>query len=158
MKHTWLVILCIILSSCSFFDVKKTSSEAILTEELETFNWSEVDEYPTFSTCDSNLTSSFKKECFVNKLNHYVTKRFQKENIVFNDSFNETVELRLHISNTGKLTVKSIEIDSFSLEKIPNLDQVLETSFDSIPAILPAIKRGQQVNVEFKLPVIIMSF
>ena len=48
------VLLCVlILSSCEYFNVKKTSSEAILKEELQTFNWNEVDAYPSFSDCDS---------------------------------------------------------------------------------------------------------
>ncbi|WP_452222295.1 hypothetical protein [Lacinutrix salivirga] len=137
--------------------MKKTSSNAILEEELKTFNWSNVDEFPTFETCDSNMTSTFKKECFVNELNRLVSKNFKNENIVLNSDFNETVEIGLHISNTGELTVKSVEIDSTASAKIPNLQDILKSSFDSIPKILPAIKRGQQVNVEFKLPVIIIS-
>ena len=35
----------ILLTSCAYFNVKKTSSEAILEEELQSFKWNEVDEY-----------------------------------------------------------------------------------------------------------------
>ena len=44
MKRILFVLICLVLSSCNYFDVKKTSSEEILKEELQTFNWKDVDE------------------------------------------------------------------------------------------------------------------
>jgi hypothetical protein len=39
--------------SCDYFDKKKIDTETIVNDELKAINWNDVDEYPTFSICDS---------------------------------------------------------------------------------------------------------
>ena len=48
-----------------------------------------------------------------------------------------------------------MEVDSLTNQEIPNIKVLLAKSIDSLPKIFPAIKRGQQVKTEFKLPIII---
>ena len=50
--------------SCNYFDAKKVSADDILEEELQTFTWNEVDEYPSFEMCDSLSSKAEKKQCF----------------------------------------------------------------------------------------------
>ena len=86
MRQICVFLLIITLASCEYFNVKKTSSEAILKEELQTFNWNDVDEYPTFSICDSLTSKQEKKTMFwkrfkltycniLTKGNHYCNTR-----------------------------------------------------------------------------------
>ena len=62
MKQICVFLGFLMLMSCQYFNVKKTSSDAILKEELQTFNWNEVDEYPSFPECDSAITKQEKKQ------------------------------------------------------------------------------------------------
>lgn len=155
MKQICVFIVCIVLTSCEYFNVKKTSPEAILKEELQTFNWNDVDEYPTFSICDSLITKHEKKECFAGVLNTHISKYLLQERIIVTKDINDTMELQFQVSEQGVLTLLDARIDSLTMAEIPNIKDLLTQSLDTLPNIFPAIKRGQQVRTEFKLPIII---
>ena len=156
MKHI-LVFLFIILVSCEYFNVKKTSSEAILNEELQTFNWNDVDVYPSFPVCDSLQTKDEKTACFTEVLTNHILKYLENEPIIVTHSIKDTVNLQFQISETGTLSLLNVYVDSLTVSEIPNIENLIYSSLDSLPKIFPAIKRGQQVKTEFKLPIIISA-
>lgn len=155
MKQICFFLLFLILMSCEYFNVKKTSSEAILQEELQLFNWNEVDEYPSFSVCDSIETKLHKKQCFETVLTEYITNYFQQDTIIVSQDISDTLLLHLQISDKGILTLVDVEVDSLTNKEIPDIADLLKKGLDALPLIYPALKRGQQVKTEFKLPVII---
>lgn len=155
MKQICVFLGFLILISCEYFNVKKTSSDAILKEELQTFNWNEVDEYPSFPECDSAISKQKRKQCFEYVLTTHITKFLQKDTIVVTQNIEDTLLLQLQISEKGELSVLHIKVDSLTSQEIPNIKDLLLHGLDSLPKIFPAIKRGQQVKTEFKLPVII---
>ena len=155
MKQLYVLILVLILTSCNYFNIKKTSTEAILKEELQTFNWNEVDAYPSFSVCDSIEGNSEKQVCFSMVLTTHILEALKKDSIIVTQDINDTIKLEFQISELGILKLKSAKIDSVTSEEIPNLESLITTSLDSLPRIYPAIKRGQQVTTEFKLPIVI---
>ncbi|WP_299556807.1 hypothetical protein [Seonamhaeicola sp.] len=155
MKYALTFLLLLLLSSCKFFDVKKTSSEAILKEELKTFNWNEVDVYPSFSRCDSLEKKHEKMYCFQYFLKKQIFDFLEDEVIVVTRDVSDTIQLKFQVSETGVLTLINTEIDSLTVKEIPNIHELLDKSLDALPPIFPAIKRGQQVKTEFQLPIII---
>jgi hypothetical protein len=155
MKQSCLFLLFLVTTSCDYFDVKKTSSEAILNEELKTFNWSEVDEYPSFSICESEASKTAKKRCFQNTLIQAITENIQIDTIVVSQNLSDTLVIKFQISDKGKLSVLDFKVDSIVLSEIPKIRQLINSGLDSLPRIYPAIKRGQQVKTEFTLPVVI---
>ncbi|MBU2949965.1 hypothetical protein KO493_04555 [Tamlana agarivorans] len=155
MKYAIVFLFVLMLSSCEYFNVKKTSSEAFLNEELKTFNWKDVDEYPGFSICEGSDTKESRKVCFQNTLTNHITNYLQKETIIVTQDINDTVVLEFQVSKAGDLILTHVTIDSITIEEIPNIESLLTESLDSLPTIYPAIKRGQQVTTEFQLPLII---
>ncbi|GGG39854.1 hypothetical protein GCM10010976_09360 [Bizionia arctica] len=141
--------------SCNYFDVKKTTSDAILNEELKTFNWSDVDDYPSFASCNDGVSKEEKKRCFQNTLTVIISNKIQKDTIVVSQNIDDTIYIKFQISETGKLSFIEAKVDSVTLREIPNINELLANSLDSLPTIYPAIKRGQQVKTAFTLPVII---
>lgn len=157
MKQICIFLLFFILCSCEYFNVKKVSSETILEQELQTFNWNDVDEYPTFSVCDSTSTKQEKKACFEQTLTSFITGYLQKDAIVVTQDIHDTINLNFKVTDTGDLILLDTTIDSLTNNEIPNIKQLLTESLDSLPKIFPAIKRGQQVTTEFTLPIIISA-
>ena len=155
MKYTLVFIFFLSLTSCEYFNVKKTSSEAILNEELQTFNWNDVDEYPSFSLCDSSISKEERTLCFQKTITENIMRYLQKERIVVSQNINDTILLQFQVSKQGELTLLEAKIDSLTTQEIPNIKLMLNKSLDSLPKIFPAIKRGQQVTTEFKLPIVI---
>lgn len=145
------------LTSCEYFNAKKTSSEAILNEELKSFNWNDVDEYPIFSSCESLNSKEEKKACFQQVLTMHISDFLKDEMIVVSKNISDTIVLNLQVSETGVLKLLDSKIGSVTQKEIPNIEKLLTKSLDSLPEIFPAIKRGQQVSTEFKLPIIITA-
>ena len=153
MQRILLVLLFLGLTSCDYFNVKKTSSEAILDEELKTFNWTEVDVYPTFETCNDLIDKESKRQCFQNTLTETIYKNLASEKIVVTQDIQDTILVQFQISETGELLLIDAKIDSITIVEIPNMEALLHQSLDFLPKIYPAIKRGQQVKTQFTLPI-----
>ncbi|MEZ4797253.1 MAG: hypothetical protein R2785_08785 [Flavobacteriaceae bacterium] len=155
MKHLTVFVLIFCLFSCDYFDKKKVNSQDIVNEELQAFNWNEVDEYPSFKACESLSSKQENKQCFEIILTNHITKRLGNQFIVVTENVEDTVLIKFHISEVGNLSVLNIKNKEETKEQIPNLDSLLLKSLDSLPEIFPAIKRGQQVKTEFTLPIVI---
>lgn len=143
------------LTSCEYFNVKKTSSQAILKEELQTFNWNDVDEYPSFSVCDSISLKEDRKGCFQSVLTLHIWEFLKQKELVVSKDIRDTILLQFQVSKEGNLFLMDTKIDSLTTQEIPNIKSLLNESLDSLPKLFPAIKRGQQVTTEFNLPIII---
>lgn len=143
------------MASCNYFNVKKTSSEAILNEELKTFNWNEVDEYPVFKSCDTSINKNQKEKCFETTLLEIMTLRLYQNEILVSQDIYDTIFVEFKVDDKGVLEITRTEIDSLIITEISEIESYLYESIDSLPVIYPALKRGQQVTTKFKLPLII---
>lgn len=155
MKQLYFILICLAVTSCNYVDGKKTSADLILENELLTFNWNEVDEYPMFETCDENASKEDKKNCFQNTLTQIITDKLQQNTLVVTQDITDTVYMNFEVSREGFLTLITIKADSVTLQEIPNIKELLYKSVDSLPKIYPAIRRSQQVKTAFTLPVVI---
>jgi hypothetical protein len=155
MKRLLSIFCFVILCSCNYFENKKVYSEDLLKEELQTIDWNAVDEYPSFSVCDSVSEQQDRKECFKNTLLQHVNQYLSKQTIVVSQDVEDTIALKLAIDKVGNVKVLNIKVKPETLVVIPEIDSLLLYSIKSLPKVFPATKRGQPVDTEFVLPVII---
>ena len=143
--------------SCELNINKKISVNEILDEEWRTFNWSDVDEYPSFSHCDSLQNISLKKECFITTLSDQISEDLIINTKTVNRTIQDTVMLRFVISKNGEITLEELIVDKNIIDLKGTINSSFESSIDKLPKIFPAIKRGQQVNVKFSLPIFVST-
>lgn len=155
MRPIVFLLILLLTTSCSYFEKKKVYTEDLLKEELQTFNWNEVDSYPTFSSCDSITIKADSKACFQNTLVFNVNRFLEAQNIIVSEDVYDTIRLTITIDNNGILKVESMTFKPETVNQIPEIDSLLGQSLRGIPKIFPAIKRGQQVTTAFELPVIV---
>lgn len=152
-------IVCLLIllfaTSCNYFEKKKVYPEDLLEEELQTFNWNEVDTYPTFTNCETLSEKEERKICFQNTLIGSVNHYLEAQNLVVSNDVNDTIILKIKIDRMGFLEVESINMHPETVQEIPKIDSLLRQSLKGIPKIYPAIKRNQQVTTAFELPVIV---
>ena len=110
MKYLKFLILIVCLSSCDYFDKKKVNSQDIVKEELETFNWNKVDEYPSFDVCSSSDTKELRKQCFQATLTNHITSQLALRKIVVTEDLNDTIEMSFVISEKGNLSVTGLRL------------------------------------------------
>lgn len=145
------------MTSCNYFDVKKTSSEEILKEEMQTFDWNEVDVFPAFASCDSSSTVQERKLCFQNTLINHIQNNLSKEKMIVSTDLSDTIIIDFKLSNKGVISIINLKVQKETLEALPSITNQINTAIDSLPKIYPAIKRGQLVTTQFKLPIVIKA-
>lgn len=155
MKQFYVILLVLIVSSCDYFNVKKTSSEAILKEELQAFDWDNVDAYPSFAQCDSLQLKEAQKVCFENTLYTEISTFLYSKIIVVTQDVNDTLILKLRVSKEGNISLLDAKMDSLTRIEIPELQKLILNSLDDLPKINAAIKRSQPVTTEFEMPLIV---
>ncbi len=155
MRQFCATLLILLVCSCEYFNVKKTTPEAILEEDLRTFNWDDVDTYPSFRGCDSLLLKEEKKACFESTLYSEINEYLQSQKIVVTQHINDTVLLKLRVSKNGQLSLLDAKIDSLTKQEIPEIEEIILKGIEALPEIKSAIKKAQPVRTEFELPLII---
>ena len=88
-------------------------------------------------------------------MSSYIFKHLNKQNIIVSQEIDDTLKMKIEISDQGALKILGIYNSEIIQKQIPDIDTLLIESLDSLPKIYPAIKRGQQVKTQFELPVII---
>ena len=157
MKYILSLIFLFFFFSCELNINKKISVDEILDEEWKTFNWSNVDEYPSFTTCDSLLTISQKKECFISTLSNQIYSDLISNTKTVNRIIQDTVILKFTISKDGEIDFDELIVDESIIDLRSLIDLSFKSSIKKLPKIFPAIKRGQQVNVKFSLPIYVST-
>ncbi|MEP5254427.1 hypothetical protein [Winogradskyella rapida] len=149
------LLILLIATSCNYFEKKKVYPEDLLEEELQTFNWNEVDTYPTFGNCEALIEKEDKRDCFQNTLIGNVNSYLAAQNLFVTKDVNDTIRLQIIIDNNGKLNISSMVIAPETRQEIPEIDSLLHQSLMHLPTIYPAIKRRQEVTTAFELPIIV---
>lgn len=150
-----LFLLISVCLSCNYFQKKTLDSHVILDKELQTFQWDQVDQYPTFETCQEDLNFQQNKSCFESTLTTHVSKVLNSEAVTPMLTQNDTLKLKFLVSSTGDLSIPTIESQNFTDDAMSSLVAILTSSLQDLPLLFPAIKRSQQVQSEFQLPIIL---
>ena len=147
------VFILLVLWSCDYFENKKIETKDIVEQELQSINWKDVDEYPTFSVCDSVSGKQERKGCFEATVLKHVNSYLSNQHIVVSEDVADTIFMNLAIDKLGNISIINLEINSHTRQVLPEIDSLLRGSVLGLPKIYPAIKRRQQVNTEFVLPI-----
>ena len=155
MRYLVFVLLFCSFYSCNYYEKKKLDSDTILMEELKTFNWNEVDRYPNFENCENSIDFQNSKNCFEQTITTHISEYFGTQNIIVSQTVKDTIRIDLLVSNSGELQISKIQTQELTREQIPSLDSILKRSLEGLPKLYPAIKRSQQVQTAFELPIIL---
>lgn len=156
-QRLFLVSLLLLVTSCGFFDTEKVSSDIIYEDEMESINWKDVDQYPSFATCTDLLDKPEQKDCFINTISKQLYQDISSRNMVAVREVYDTVKVKFEVGNSGRLSILEIEMDTLLQKEFPDLEKLIIDSVDSLQPVAPAYKRGIPVKTQFVLPVIVST-
>tara|TARA_B100000900_G_C20501262_1_gene683849 strand:- start:293 stop:778 length:486 start_codon:yes stop_codon:yes gene_type:complete len=158
-RETLIIISFFLLNSCQFdFKIdRKISVDEFINEELKSFNWNEVDQYPLFENCLGLNNISKKNNCFVETITESFKENLTNNSLVLNRTLVDTVNMILKIDKTAEISIESINISSQNIKYKEIISRSFNNTISNLPKLYPAIKRGQQVDVIFKIPIIIST-
>ncbi len=159
MRKTSLIFSFFFFLACDLdFQIsKKISVDEFVNDEMKSFNWSEVDQLPVFENCTQINETSKKNNCFIRTISDSLSLNFIKNDLVLNRTLIDTVFMKFKVNKKGIIEIENIEIG----EKILPYKEVINQSFvktaANLPKLYPAIKRGQEVDVTFDLPILVST-
>ena len=159
MRKTLIIIFCFLSISCEFnFQIdKKITVDEFINEELKSLNWNDVDQYPIFENCLEINNVKNKNNCFVETITNSFRENLKTNNLVLNRTLIDTVRMVLKVDKIGKISIENMTISDQNNKYKEVITKSFENTVSSLPKLYPAIKRGQEVDVIFNIPIIIST-
>jgi len=158
-RKTLIIIFCFLSISCEFdFQIdKKITVDEFINEELKSLNWNDVDQYPVFENCLEINNVKNKNNCFVETITNSFRENLKTNNLVLNRTLIDTVRMVLKVDKIGKISIENMTISDQNNKYKKVITKSFENTVSSLPKLYPAIKRGQEVDVIFNIPIIIST-
>ncbi len=154
----------LVFSSCNYFEKKKEhATEERIQERLEGLDTSKIDRFPVFKDCEVESNDAVaEKECFIASLSSYITNSLFDNKLVLENELDNIFKVAIVVSDTGKVSIKSLEIDSLVQANIPDINAIVANSINELPEIKPALKKihsGELIPVqtEFLIPIRVVA-
>ncbi len=157
MRKTLIIICFFLLKSCDFSFDRKITVDEFINEELKSFNWDDVDQYPVFENCLGFENVIDKNNCFVQIITETFSANLKNNNLVLNRTLVDTLNMVLKVNKTGQIKIENINILNQKIEYEEFIIKSFDNTISNLPKIYPAIKRGQYVDVVFNIPIIITT-
>jgi len=158
-RKTLIIIFCFLSISCEFdFQIdKKITVDEFINEELKSLNWNDVDQYPVFENCLEINNVKNKNNCFVETITSSFRENLKTNDLVLNRTLIDTVRMVLKVDKIGKISIENMTISDQNNKYKEVITKSFENTVSSLPKLYPAIKRGQEVDVIFNIPIIIST-
>jgi hypothetical protein len=150
-------ILFLIFFSCDFTSNKELVVEDLVSNDLKTFNWNDVDTYPRFQNCDTIINKESNFDCFVNTITSNLQSNLINNSVVVNSSLSDTLIINFSVTNKGDIVLSELSNESVISELNVLIDSIFKHTVSDLPKLYPAIKRGQPVKTKFILPILIST-
>ncbi|MBF0693835.1 MAG: hypothetical protein IR153_02110 [Flavobacterium sp.] len=155
MKKIILLLVLVSFSGCQYFDKSVPTKDELLKRELESINWSEVDEFPSVADCDSIEDISIRRQCFFDFLAQSIQQKLDIDTLSVLYPELDTMAVRVTVFPDSSIQFEpQFPKDSVRYD-VKKIDSILHSRLLDFPKINPAIKRGIPVKTQFVLPVIL---
>lgn len=138
--------------ACQYINKQVPDEKELLEKELQSINWSEVDEFPSVVSCDSVSDKEQKKQCFFQYLTELIQIKLSADTPAVRYPQLDTIEVKVTVLPNATMTFEMQHNDSLSYN-YSSIDSIIKTRLVDFPEIHPALKRGIPVKTQFILPV-----
>ncbi len=146
------LILLLIIFSCKDFIKEPPSEEDVFKTEMQKINFNQVENYPTFESCNDDKLESEKRKCFFETLSEEIRIKLLDDGLEKYLSDENSLTLKVTIEKDGHLKFLSILNDSLSADKL-KIDSIIENKLVDFSEIIPAKNKGIDVRTEFQMSV-----
>jgi hypothetical protein len=147
-------IACLLLLSCQYFSREVPSKDVLLKQQLDSINWSEVDEMPSVPSCDSLGSKPDRAQCFINFMAAEIQHRLSADTLTVRYAQFDTINVKVTVSRDASLQFEPQFPENTVYDKTI-MDSIIRSRLTNFPKINPALKRGLPVKTAFILPVIL---
>jgi len=155
-KHLFLMLIsALTLTSCNYFIPKQSPQNVKNIDTL--IDFTKVDAFPLFAECKDIPSLDKQKICFQIKMAEHIQALIKSGVFKTPTQSSDTLLVFLKVLQSGKTQIVSVKSSSKNVVYERLLFNILQLKVDSIPTLLPALKRGMPVTTQFELPIIIQN-
>ena len=103
------------------------------------------------------ISRNNKNDCFVETITEAFRQNLENNNLVINRTLVDTVGMVLKVNKLGEISIQNITTSEENTGYAKVITESFENTVLSLPKLFPAIKRGQEVDVIFNIPIIIST-
>ncbi len=144
------VIVLFLLTSCDYFN-------SIFNKKPTRIDFTMVDEYPVFPSCDSLATLKVKEFCFEETLSLQLETDLLLHEFTTPLSFSDALIVHVKVDKEGVLSLYTIESSVKNKKMNAELKEIIIESISNFPKIKPAQKRGNAVQSIYMIPLYIVE-
>ena len=85
----------------------------------------------------------------------HLSNYFLAKELVVTRTVSDTILIDFLVTKKGYIRISKIKSQKLTQDQIPSLDSIIVNSLASLPKLYPAIKRSQQVQSAFQIPLIL---
>lgn len=154
MQRLWYLIFLIFLSSCNYFMSKEEQTQRMVNEELMAIDWNDVDQYPLFEACDEMAQKSEQRNCFEREMLKRFVEAFSDTVYEVDQEIKDTLFVDFEVDEDGFVTITEIEENNAIEQVVPGFRDEIRSRFSDL-TVIPAHKRGINVKIKFRLPIVL---
>lgn len=146
-------LLAVIFLSLLFSCQKKKelpNAQELLRKELHTIDWTKVDTYPSFDSCDSIQDKILQEKCFFDEFEQQLEHHMMHDSLIMYLEKLDTISVRVAVTSNESIEIKATSFNKQQISK-QMLDSILELCSKKISPVHAATKRGIPVTTEFDL-------
>lgn len=144
------VIILFSIYSCDFVD-------SFFDKQPKRIDFTIVDEYPVFPSCDTLATLKHKEICFEKMVTQYIETDLLLHEFDTPLSFSEALIIHIIVDREGVVSFHEIESSIKNKEISYELKEVIIQSIANFPTLTPAKKRGNAVQSMYMIPLYIIE-
>lgn len=144
----------LLFGACQYIDKQVPTEQELLDKELQSINWSQVDEFPSVASCDSIADKAQKQACFFQYLTELIQMKLSADTLAVLYPQLDTIDVKVTVLPNATLEFEPQLSDSLSYNHRA-IDSIIKARLVDFPEIHPALKRGVPVKTQFVLPVIL---
>ncbi len=137
-------------TSCDYFGY-------FFQKDSKRIDFTSIDEYPLFPSCDSLATLDFKEKCFEKTVAKYIQGDLEVHEFSSPEAITDAMIIHIDVDRNGKASLQELETSQKVKEFLPELEDVIRESIANFPILTPAKKRGNYVKSRYMIPIYIVE-
>ena len=157
MRYLTLFFFLCLLTACNWSASREEKTQELVSQEIQSIDWEDVDKYPLFDDCDETVSKEEQKKCFMETLLLHFSMTLQESELVWHEEIKDTIFVDFMMEDTGSIRLMNIHNDEEVSNEIPEFTDQIKKSLHGLPKIQPALKRGIPVKAKFRIPIVLSS-
>ena len=144
------IVVLLSISSCSYVD-------GFFKKEVKRIDFTSVDQYPVFPSCDSIKSADYIQKCFEETASEYIYTELLLHEFTSSVVISDALIIHINVDREGVVSFIKLEASAKTQKANAQLIEVVKESIDQFPTVIPATKRGVFVNSKYMIPLYIVK-